>query len=250
MKNLENLLLITIIVIGVLAAAALGAVPAGPTIQYAGNSTSGAKAGTVENNASSQGGWIITLVLDGRSQTNHWKAYVGNVTGTYILEDAANYSIYEWAITGSITGEVYATRTAGSVTWADVVCANISHVNQEMIEMNHSSTNTPGDGINDTFDDDPEDHWGFNAGPTTIAANLCNYTINPWINDSAQTADLFEEVLLYDGSSNLIYVSKIERDVVGYRNDSTTYDFQMIVAENATSGIATQTDYYFYVELS
>ena len=173
------------------------------------------------------------------------------MTGTYVLEDASNYSIYEWNVT-TIAGEVYATRTSSTIDWANVECANITHVNDEMTEMHHNRTNTPGDALNDTFDDDANDHWGFYAGSTQITADTCNYSINTYVNDSAQTAtDLFDQVLLYDGSSNLIYVSKIEDDMDGYKNDAlnTTYDFQMLVAENG-SPATQQTDYYFYVELS
>jgi len=126
----------------------------------------------------------------------------------------------------------------------------VSHVNSEMVDMHHNMTNTPDDGLNETFDDDSEDHWGFDAGPTTIAADLCNYSINPWINDSAATGSQFEEILLHDGSNEIIYTSKVEQNLYGYRNDSSSkYDFQMIVAENASaSGL--QTDYYFMLSYS
>ena len=224
------------------------ATPVGPTIVYKGDETSPLSGtATLEGNSSAQGGDIITLILTARQQSSAWKAYVGNVTGTMILEDSANYSIYEWAIS-TITGEVYATRTSSSVTWANVVCANDSTVLTEMNEMHHNRTNTPDDAINNTFDDEANDHWGFYAGTKQITANSCDYSINPYINDTTQTVDQFEEVLLYDGSTNLIYVAEIENNKYGYHNGST-FDFQMLVAENG-SPANSQTNYYFYVELS
>ena len=227
------------------------ATPSGPSISYVKNETSSSYGvATPDTYGDSKGGYIITMLLTTRQQNEHYKAYVGNVSGNYVLEDASNFSIYEWSIS-TISGEVFATRTSGSITWANVECANKSHVADEMAEMHHNTTNTPDDDINDTFDDDANDHWGFWVGPTQIGANSCNFSINPYVNDTDQgvASDLFEEVLLYDGSSNLLYATKIENDVSGYRNDSTTYDFQMIVAENG-SPVSSQTDYYFYVELS
>jgi hypothetical protein len=230
---------------------AFAATPSGPAIQYVGNETSVTHGvPTRDTYGDSQGGYIVTMLLTARQQNEHYKAYVGNITGNYVLEDANNFSIYEWSIS-TIAGEVFATRTSGTVTWSNVKCANVSNVEQEMLEMHNNSTNTPDDDINKTFDDDANDHWGFWAGSSVINANSCNYSINPYVNDTAQTSsDLFEEVLLYDGSSNLIYVTRIENDQRGYRNDSvTTYDFQLIVAENGSHS-ASQTDYYFYVQLS
>ena len=251
MRKRDILFLICTILIVLLIGKVWAAIPSGPVITYRGNETSSTSGNpALENNASIKGGVIATLILNVRQQDSHWKAYVGNVTGTYVLEDASNYSIYEWTIS-TIAGEVYATRTSTIINWGNVVCANSSHVASEMTVMRHNSTSTPGDALNETFDDNANDHWGFYAGSKQIVANSCNYSINPWVNDTNQTSsDLFEEVLLYDGSNNLVYVAKIENDLRGYKNDSTTYDFQMLVAENASEGGPYQTNYYFYVELS
>ena len=252
MRKRDILCLICVIVSIILITRVWAAIPSGPTITYAGNETSSASGNpTLENNNSITGGVIATLILNARQADSHWKAYVGNVTGTYVLEDASNYSIYEWNIT-SIAGEVYATRTSSTINWSGTRCANVTHVNQEMTEMHHNTTNTPGDSINETFDDNANDHWGFYSGSTQITQNTCNYSIQTWVNDTAQSStEWFEEVLLYDGSLNLIYVTKIENNIDGYKNDAanTTYDFQMLIAENG-SPATSHTDYYFYVELS
>lgn len=233
----------------ILASIVFGAVPAGPTLVYKGNSTSSRIQPTQESNASISGGIIATIALTGTQQDIHWKAYVGNMSGSYVLEDAANYSIYEWTM-NDFSGEVYATRTSTTIAWNTVACAVASNVTNEMIQLQHNSTNTPGDSLNDTFDDDPNDHWGFYAGPTQILNDTCAFSINPWVNDTAQSStDYFEEILLQDSNANIMYVSKIEKDVIGYRNDNTTYDFQMLVAENGSEGAA-RINYYFYVELS
>ena len=228
-------------------------IPSGPSLEYAGNETSVTSGvPTAEDNTSNKGGYIITLRLTARQPDSNYKAYVGNVTGSYVLEDASNYSIYEWSI-ATIGGEVYATRRSTSVSWGSVECANESHINDEMDDMHHNSSNTADDPMNETFDDDKNDHWGFWAGSTQITTDSCNYSINTYVNDTAQSAtDWFDEVLLYDGSGDIIYVTKIEDNLPSYKTgvgENVTYDFQMLVAENGSPSTS-QTDYYFYVELS
>ena len=49
-------------------------------------------------------------------------------------------------------------------------------------------------------------------------------------------------------NGDVIYASKIETDETGF--DSLTYDFQMLVPEDGTTGFASSTAYYFYVELT
>jgi hypothetical protein len=243
-KRTFNLVIIIAVLAAILAIRVISA-PSGPSITYAGMSNGTAATTTLEGNASIEGGDIATLLLVTREQDDNWKAYVGNVSGMLVLQDSANYSIYEWPL-ATPTGEVYATRTSTSVNWATVACATPANVAQEEVEMGHTVANTPTDSINKTFDDEWSDHWGFMAGDTTIGANSCNYSINPWINDTANSVDLFEEVLLYDGT-NLLYTSRIQDNLFGYHNN-ITYDFQMLVAENASTG-ASRTNYYFYVEL-
>ncbi len=245
-------LVIAVLVTLTLIKSVFAAVPTGPSLEWVSNETSAASGvPTVEDNNDSKGGRIITLRLTARQANPHYKAYVGNVTGAYVLEDASNYSIYEWSVS-IVGGEVYATRTSSTISWDNVVCANSTHIADEMADMHHNTTNTPDDPMNNTFDDDGNDHWDFWAGSSHIITDTCNYSINTWINDSAQSStEWFDEVLLYDGSANLIYVTKIENNIDGYKNDAanTTYDFQMLIAENG-SPATLQTDYYFYVELS
>jgi len=220
--------------------------PVGPTLDYISQSESTIPSSTLENSANITGGVIAVVNMNVTQQDKHWKAYVGNVSGKLLLEDAQNYSIYEWTLT-SVTGEVYATR-AGSVNWSNVQCANKTHVNTEMTEMNHTSTYTPFDAINITFSD-ANNHPGFLAGASTITANSCNYTLNTFVNGSQQNStSYFEEVLLYDGSS-VIYATILEENSFGYKTGER-YDYQMLVAEKGEPSFEGKaTSYYFYVEL-
>lgn len=221
--------------------------PTGPVITYKGNTTSSNLEPTAEDNTSIRGGVIATIDLEARQQTSHYKAYVGNVSGSYVLEDADNYSIYEWSIS-SFTGEVYATRYSSIISWGGVECANAGNISTEMTAIHQNTTNTPDDNLTSTFSD--TDHSSFSSGGTSFSANECSYSLNPYLNDTTQTQDIFENVLLQDASNNIIYVAEIETNLIGYRSDNTTYDFMMIVAENASSSWASALTYYFYVELT
>jgi len=224
--------------------------PAAPQITHISNETSVATGtGRLINESGHTGGRIITMNLDAVQQNIHWKAYVGNVSGAYALEDASGYSIYEWAV-ASFTGEVYVTRI-DNVSWTGVVCANATHVEQEMTEFNHSYIYNADDNINETFYL-AANHSPFSVGDLQFVAAQCNYSINTYVNDSPQTTTgFFDEILLFDNATkNLVYVTLMENSAWGYRNDSRQYDYQIMLPENASPGLAaTATPYYFFVEL-
>ena len=226
------------------------ALPVGPTITLVSNSTKAGGAGTIYNESGNDstspdkaGGFIYTINLDGVVQNDRWKAYVGNVTGRLVLDDASGYTIYDWDITTAITGEVYATRAATTISWSSINCSNSTHIAAEEIAMNHTAN--PSDNISRTF------NWtnnsAFYVGNTLIGADTCP-TTNLFVNGTSTQNDEFEEVLLYDGT-NLVYATIIADDTNSYHNDTTT-DFQMILPERGYTGWASSTAYYFYVELN
>jgi hypothetical protein len=200
-------------------------------------------------NGTTAGGYIFTINLASEQSNTRWKAYVGNVTGTLVLADSDGYSVYDWSITTSFTGEVYATRNAELVSWSDIGCANITHIYNEEIAMNHTSN--PNDNISTTFSGQDNDE--FEVGTTTIGAGDC-WTTNLYVNSSAPTDDAFEQVLLYDGTDasngDIVYTSIIEDSHDGYREDTGKYDFEMILPEKGYSTWTGATAYYFYVELA
>ena len=237
------------------------AVPVGPTVTFVSNTTKTASNGSIINgsgtdssNPDKAGGYIFTINLDSTQQNSRWKAYVGNVTGTLTLDDADDFTIYDWTITTSLNGEVYATRTSGSVNWTGIRCSFDNSTYWEMQRMNHTNSN---DNISTTFND--TDNSEFFVGDVQISASTCP-TINLYINGTSDLSDNFEEVLLYDGDTNitltndtefknLVYVSIIEEDEIGYRTNNT-YDFQMILPEVGLDSWTESTAYYFYVELT
>ncbi|RME52008.1 hypothetical protein D6783_06095 [Candidatus Woesearchaeota archaeon] len=187
------------------------------------------------------GGSFTTLALNLTQQTPRWKAYVGNLTGRFVLQDANNYSIYDWN-TASVSGEVYATRN-NSIQWSAIRCANATEIAAE--EAFHNMTSTQPDTINKTFNNTV--HRGFFVGSTYIANSTCS-AIATYVNGTAQApsenAD-FQEVLLSD-TNYLVWATLLEQDAQGYNNQP--FDFQMIVPESEVK--SSPTTYYFYAELS
>ena len=207
-----------------------------PTVDSGPNRTAGTR--------TDDGGDIITLALDLEQQTDAWKAYIGNVTGKYVLQNSNNLSIYEWPLGTSITGEVYASRTGSTnFTGGAISCASNAEMVTEQTALGLSDSATYN--INNTFNS--TNHSAFSAGAgNSLAENTCR-SIALWINDTVQTPSssaVSQEVALHDGSM-LVYAAIVNNDQKGFDNASL-HDFQLIVAENASS---TGTPYYFYLEL-
>ena len=240
------------------------ALPTQPTATYISNSTKGSGSGLAinytGNTPTKSGGFIYTMNLVGVSQNSRWKGFVGNISGKLTLDDADDYTIYDWTVTTSISGEVYATRSSGSVDWSNINCSTTNTTAAEEILMNH--TTNPSDNISRTFND--TDNTEFYVGNIQIHANSCP-TTHLYVNDSKQETS-FQQILLYDGDKsyanftnftsfeNVVYTTIIEEDLPGYNNNASTqnktYDFQMILPEKGYAGWTGATAYYFFVELS
>jgi hypothetical protein len=236
------LYLALIIIFGSLSFYLANAIPEGATI-------SGTPIVDIGPNKTAQsrtdpGGRIITLTLDLEQQNYAWKAYVGNVTGTYVLKNSYNYSIYEWPLGSTINGEVYISRNVSvNFTTGAVSCADSAEMVAEQANLGMAVTDS--DSINSTFNS--SNHTHFDAGYNTFTDNQCR-AIALWVNDTQQTPSpsaTFQEVALHDGN-NFVYASLINNDQTGFDN-RTRFDFQAIVAENRSS--QTGTPYYFYIEL-
>lgn len=235
------LLVVALLLFGATLASFAIADPAGSTISnavtsYGPNST---PASRTDNRST-----ITTMVLSAIQQDQHWKAYVGNVTGILTLDNPSNFTIYSWDVT-TVTGQVYASRY-NNITWSssNIICADTAVINAE--SAFHNMTAAQPDRLNRTFN--WTIHKQFQVGGNTIAESTCNSTVT-YMNDTRQvptTTSPFQEVLIKDNANGyLIYMTSIDDDVQGY--DNTSYDFQMIVAESDVK--ASATPYYFYVEL-
>lgn len=216
------------------------ALPTGPVVTYISNTTLASVSASRNEDAK---GTITTVTMSATQQDYKWKAYVGNVTGRFVLDDASAKAIYDWSL-GSVTGKVFATRSS-AVNWGSVSCVNQSVIDSEEGALGTTSSGT--DSINTTFN--YTIHRNFLVGTLNITNSSCRSTytyINGTPQNSAENAS-FQEILLKDNvSSNLVYTTLINPGTLGY-NGVSLYDFQMLVAENESSNVPTT--YFFYVEL-
>ncbi len=77
--------------------------------RYTGNTPTGPEVVSVVSNATGSlrsplsvnvsGGYIYTVLINTTSQNPRWKAFVGNVSGKISLDNANNYTIYDWSLT-------------------------------------------------------------------------------------------------------------------------------------------------------
>lgn len=218
----------------------LAADPVGPdTYESISNSTK-ATVGNLTWNIS--GGYISKFNLTATTQDYRWKAFVGNMTGSFTLDDASGSTIFDWTLT-SVTGRIYATRNSSEVQWTEISCSNLTLMEQENSWLSHSNVD---DNISATFDQ--SDHDPFNVAGTNIDADSCP-TLSTYVNNAsqAQGADVFEEMVLIDSVNTTVYATILENDVAGY--DGQQYDFQMLVPENGSAAWNSQIPYYIYVEL-
>ncbi len=196
------------------------------------------------------GGRIADLSVNATIQNPRWKAFVGNVTGKFTLDDPEGSTVFDWTIS-SITGRIYATSNYSALSWSSVNCSNVTTLEYENYRFNHTRAD---DNITVTFnatinstDDNltvSGSHEPFYVAGRYMPAHTCP-TLNTYSNSNPQDST-FEEVALYDGNS-IIYAAILEDDSTGYNGFS--YDFQMIVPESGLLIPVGTTAYYIYVEI-
>lgn len=212
---------------------------------------------------SAQAGNVTALVITETRITEAWQGYYGNITGTITLDDALNFTLYDWDLPDP-TGEIYASNGT-DVIWTKIYCMNVSglrstngspgsngpgivySINGTQIELNFGVNATDRDGLNETFND-TYSTGSFLVGSTTIDSSDGCSMAHPFADENHNTD--WQELLLSDNTS-LIFTAIIRRDADSYQpGTSHTADFQMFVLENGHAGSqANPTNYYFYVEL-
>ena len=226
--------------VGLLLVASVFALPTGPTtITVLGSSRYPT---TSPTNVTAIAGNVTEINFGTNGITQTWQGYFGNISGTIILGDSNNNTLYDWN-SASPSGQIYATRNSSTPNWAIVRCANSTEINSEDTAL----------GVNESNDQDSADKTFLNTttfnqfyvGNKIINTSQDCYAVQLF-NSSAQPSTDFQELLLSDNSS-MIYTSLITKNSVGF--DNRTHDFEMLVGENGHLGDATATPYYFYLEL-
>jgi hypothetical protein len=193
-------------------------------------------------NVSALAGNVTEINFVANTITNTWQGYYGNITGTIVLGNANNQSMYNWNLS-SPSGQVYATRTSSVPIWASVVCANQVNVTAEDTALG-VNVSVDQDSVNKTFLNTTSFNT-FYVGAKNINTTQNCRAVNLF-NGTAAPSSNFQEVLLNDGT-NMIYTALISQDANGF--DNRTHDFQMLVGENGHNADTTATPYYFYLEL-
>jgi hypothetical protein len=200
-------------------------------------------------------GNVTQLSIVGNTVTQTWQAYYGNVSGTITLDDANNNTIYDWALADP-EGEIYASESSIDFTYDNIFCYDFN-----MTDIGQSDFNTlaeyetilglqsdDADGIDETFTESMN-YDSFYVGSRHIDnTSVTCPTTQMYDQNEQQDASKFQELLLYDNTSNkMVYTAILEQDALGFQSQS--WDFEMIVGENGHAGDTTTTTYYFYVEL-
>ena len=202
-------------------------------------------------------GNITALAIEAVGQTRAWQGYHGNITGSITLDDALNFTFYNWS-SAEPQGQIYATLNS-SIAWSTIQCFNFSttggvaNANWLTIENYYGVGTDDPDGINETFA--ATDHPAFQVGSRTMDDCPTTYIFQ---NDAAQSTN-FVNVLLYDNSSAVnqtgwVYTTLIEDKDVGVTTDNVCYngapcDFQILVNDDGHGTNTAVTSYYFWVEL-
>ena len=195
--------------------------------------------------------------------TESWQGYYGNISGTITLDDANNYTLYDWS-SPTPSGEIYASN-GSSVTWSNIYCLNVTqngstvngiprpdgsvtNINGSQIELNFGINNTDKDGLTETFNDTFID--SFTVGSENFDVTDGCSAAHPYTNQIYAETE-WQELLLSDNGT-LIFTAIIRNNANGFQpGTEDTYDFQMLVLENGhTESAASTTPYYFFVELT
>jgi hypothetical protein len=240
------LVIILVIALALLSTKVLAEDPAGPGSIERGSNERAPTADPVVVQA--QAGNVTALTINATKITGRWQGYYGNITGTITLDDANNATMYSWTI-ASPQGEIYAVNDSTTPIWEDIVCFNFSKTSAEQnvtlsdLEAALGMAPSDADTVNKTFNHTFK--GSLTVGSVTLTEGDGCQVVSLNVNDDYDAVK-FNETILTDNSTKIIYTSLLEQDETGFQG--STLDFQMLVGENGDTTEAT--NYYFYVELS
>ena len=198
---------------------------------------------TSASNLSAVAGNVTEVNFMSNAITQTWQGYFGNISGTILLGNSNNQTMYNWN-SASPSGQIYATRNTLVPSWGVIRCANITDVAAEEVALGVNPA-IDSDSVNRTFTN-VTNFNPFFVGSININTTQNCYAVNLH-NSTSQPDERFSEVLLHD-NVELVYTALLTSDTFGF--DNRTHDFEMIVGEDGHSGDTASTLYYFYLELN
>ncbi|MEK6968756.1 MAG: hypothetical protein AABX51_09115 [Nanoarchaeota archaeon] len=215
--------------------------PEGVSIGSFSNSTRTVTNGTARTDGK---GTINFVSLSTTQQNFRWKAYVGNITGTLVLQDSDGYNIYMWALSTSLSGSIIASRN-NTLNWSGIKCLNSTTLTEEQNQLQFQ--NSQDDNIDKTFNATNHSQFSINL----IPLNGCP-TAYTFQNNTRQTennsANVFQEIVIQDDVLRTAYVTGIHQDIYDYKSNAS--DFQMLLPDYGNLSVAATVTYYFFVELT
>ncbi|PIN89795.1 hypothetical protein COU60_02780 [Candidatus Pacearchaeota archaeon CG10_big_fil_rev_8_21_14_0_10_34_76] len=215
-------------------------------------------------NVTAFAGNVSSVNINGRSSTQAWQGYYGNVTGTLVLTDSSNNILYDWNVADP-RGEIMFSKN-DSITWSNIQCFNYTaagtfaddtsnagatsnfgmNLSQIHDEFNILSNHV--DSVDRTFNTTGGlGHPLFYVSSLQFSAGECQST-RLYVNSQYQ-ASAFDNVLLYEPStSSVVFTSVVEyQGSTGFNGD--VQDFQALVLEDGHGTNTAVTTYYVFVEL-
>ncbi|UCD04499.1 MAG: hypothetical protein JSW73_02605 [Candidatus Woesearchaeota archaeon] len=182
--------------------------------------TPGAGTVTIES------GNITSAELSTNMSTYRWAGLKGNVTGSIVLGDDNNNTMYTWTTIGR---NVYACNE--TIDWATLANASVTDMPTAL-----AATDSEADRWNNTF-----------TTGGTLDSELFSITANRSTTNSGGATNWYT-YSLKDGNGALVWAGDVEDGGTDYKG--TTADFQMIIGEDGTSGDDTPETFYLWVELA
>jgi len=235
-RHIAALVLVAVIALAIGATFAI-ADPLAPTTLTQTTSSARNISALPAQSVEARGGNVTEVNINALTQTRVWQGYYGNIAGEITLDNANNFTFYNWTA-AEPRGQIYATLNT-SIAWTGVTCFNFSNDSAAFhltIENYYGITAPDVDGVNETYT--ATNHPAFQVGARTMSDCPTTYIFR---DDAAQTAD-FINVLLFDPTLNdtgWIYTTVIENrsTATGSPQDLTCYngqdcDFQILVNED------------------
>lgn len=267
------LLIVTLLFVGVTVYAVTTTTPEGPTSIT--NLTTSRKTANKNMTINVQGGNVSQMVIVGKSLTQSWAGFYGNISGRISLESSTGSIFYDWTLADP-KGEIYATMGT-SVDWSqgNVKCWNVTIGNTDPLNYANFTSieeyqallgqkRDDADRVNATFRYN-ESHKSFYIGSYFVEGVAGTdsqdlQTACPSMNlfNGTQTYDdnIYEQVLLrqegledIDSEGQIIYAALLEAGNQNTGFNGEIMDFQMLLGEDAHNGNLSDSIYYFYVEL-
>lgn len=190
---------------------------------------------TLADSALAIAGNVTELLISGKTTTQSWQGYFGNVSGTIELANVDGNVMYNWSAANP-SGEVLAS-VAQNVDWTNLACFDLV-TDGAALETTYNIGTDSVDGVDETF--------VATANIVTAGHSLNSCASVEIFDETGASNGDFTEVLLSDGV-NPVFASILEQDALGF--DNRAHDFQMLVLEDGHLGDTSTSTYYFFVEL-